>query len=100
MAQPEVNALIVKGSPRPAEGHQSGWLVISIALLFLLSAVGLVGWAFLRRYRKSAVSTASNRDELLSGPGLLVKESSISRPKFDISDEPLARRVSASESPA
>ncbi len=99
--QPAVDALIVKGSPRPPESHRAGWPIVLIGLLFLLGALGLVGWAFWRRFKGvSAGPNVSEKDELLAGPGLLVKESSISRPQFDIRDDPLSTRASASESAA
>jgi hypothetical protein len=97
--QPSVNALIVKGTPRPPQNHPAGWPMVLIGLLFLLGALGLVGWAFWRRAK--GISTAPNvsaKDELLAGPGLLMKESSISRPRFDISDNPLPSRAAPSES--
>jgi hypothetical protein len=98
---PAVDALIVKGTPRPPESHRAGWPIVLVGLVFLVGALGLVAWAFWRRFKGGSTGpNVGEKDELLAGPGLLIKESSISRPQFDIRDDPLPARGSSSESAA
>ena len=83
-----VNAIVLKGAPRPPKSISAGSSMVIIGLIFLLGTLGLVGFGVYRKVRGPRVSLSAN-EELMNAPGLLVKESSIGRAPINIGEESL-----------
>ncbi|HVV01210.1 MAG TPA: hypothetical protein VHH88_07590 [Verrucomicrobiae bacterium] len=75
-------SLVIKGSPRPRVARRGRLPLVLSSVLVLSGVFSLVGWGFVRKQREMLPGSAPEKDELLRGPGLLVKESTIGREKI------------------